>query len=737
MADDNIGGTPLPEQVDLNGAIAKFLPGMNVKIDDTFGILFYTKPEQADDLTEISGIGPVNAKALNAMGVYRFSQIASWSAPVAAAIGEKLEFPGRIEREDWVPQAIRLAKPATNTGSGIVQRSPRPQVTDYETIRKFFKDEPVRVDQDLGYLYNEAYHPDDLTRISGVGDVLAKKLNESGIYRFKQIANWNTYNVEEFGERLDFPGRIEREEWIPQARRLMAEDAAKVSASGLTSGFAHGDGDDTTPIEDDTTASIADDITAPIADDDTTPIEDAGMAVKDAIGSGAGAVTGAIGAGAAAAAGALGFANRGDDTTPIEDDDTSPIEDDMPIPVPPAATPSKAKSDTAKINIKGDSGLIQVEDSIFKQQTMPINLDNPKGETSKLPALNIPDAGTPIEAKLSKSKSDTSKIDIGDFSPDDAVFKGQTMAMDDILESDTARLQAADTLPIDEFTESDTERLQAADTTPMDDLEDSALLAGKSSTLSIPELGGDEDNSADEDNSGKGKPKLKRPSQLKPKTIKRPSTIKPTAKAAGAGAVGIAAGGAVEDTPKTVKLKRPGAPAAGSGDTPKTVKLKKAPTPSAPVSDSAKKTVKLQKRPAPSQGGLKLNRDSAAEGRTETKKKKKKRKARGRFGVIWLIVSLLTFLLAAVGIMTFLNSAYPEDRNNNQALSWTFPFKGYDANIPFPKPSSTGTILPPKRNTEPLPLPSAAEGAVNETLDSGDGDAVAEPDADTEPEATP
>jgi large subunit ribosomal protein L19 len=65
--------------------------------------------------------------------------------------------------------------------------------------------------------------PDDLTRINGVGEVLAEKLNKLGIYKFEQIANFSDEDIARVDEVLDFKGRIEREDWIGQARTLVAE----------------------------------------------------------------------------------------------------------------------------------------------------------------------------------------------------------------------------------------------------------------------------------------------------------------------------------------------------------------------------------------------------------------------------------------------------------------------------------------------------------------------------------
>lgn len=61
---------------------------------------------------------------------------------------------------------------------------------------------------------------DDLKQLSGVGPALEKKLHEAGVTSFAQIAAWNDADVEEFGEKLSFKGRIEREGWIEQAKKL-------------------------------------------------------------------------------------------------------------------------------------------------------------------------------------------------------------------------------------------------------------------------------------------------------------------------------------------------------------------------------------------------------------------------------------------------------------------------------------------------------------------------------------
>lgn len=71
---------------------------------------------------------------------------------------------------------------------------------------------------------------DDLKLILGIAEVNEARLNELGIYYFKQIAEWTPENIEWVGGYLAFPGRIEREDWVGQAKAFLAEQAKKKSS---------------------------------------------------------------------------------------------------------------------------------------------------------------------------------------------------------------------------------------------------------------------------------------------------------------------------------------------------------------------------------------------------------------------------------------------------------------------------------------------------------------------------
>ena len=67
----------------------------------------------------------------------------------------------------------------------------------------------------------DASAKDDLKEVKGIGPVYEGRLNELGIYTFEQIAKLNVEAREAVEDLTGFPGRVEREDWIGQAKLLM------------------------------------------------------------------------------------------------------------------------------------------------------------------------------------------------------------------------------------------------------------------------------------------------------------------------------------------------------------------------------------------------------------------------------------------------------------------------------------------------------------------------------------
>ena len=205
---------------------------------------------KADELQRISGVGPKIDKTLHSLGFFHFDQIANWTPDEVQWVDEHLRFKGRIEREEWIPQAKLLA--AGNEGefnrlygtggmktgkAGKAQSGERTRKAASTTPAKAKpaakpapkKAEPKKVDVATGVASApkkltgaRGGKADDLQQISGVGPKLEKTLHGLGFYHFDQIAEWTPDEVQWVDENLTFKGRIEREEWIPQCKLLAA-----------------------------------------------------------------------------------------------------------------------------------------------------------------------------------------------------------------------------------------------------------------------------------------------------------------------------------------------------------------------------------------------------------------------------------------------------------------------------------------------------------------------------------
>jgi predicted flap endonuclease-1-like 5' DNA nuclease len=180
----------------------------------------------SDDLKRLKGIGPENEKALNALGIRRYEQIAIWSSHDIARVEKHLEFDGRIAREQWVKQAQLLTDEdyerfeslygETNT---VPKKSRQPAAQVKSAAPRERKTKSEQSGKPKG-LTAPRGKPDNLQRLNGIGPKYEKILHSLGFYHFDQIASWTAQQVDWIDNHLNFNGRIEREEWIRQAQLL-------------------------------------------------------------------------------------------------------------------------------------------------------------------------------------------------------------------------------------------------------------------------------------------------------------------------------------------------------------------------------------------------------------------------------------------------------------------------------------------------------------------------------------
>jgi large subunit ribosomal protein L21 len=71
---------------------------------------------------------------------------------------------------------------------------------------------------------------DDISLIGGIGPKILKGLTDMGVTTFAQIASWTPEEVERIEGELKQKGRVAREEWIEQAKELMAGKPPRAKA---------------------------------------------------------------------------------------------------------------------------------------------------------------------------------------------------------------------------------------------------------------------------------------------------------------------------------------------------------------------------------------------------------------------------------------------------------------------------------------------------------------------------
>lgn len=112
------------------------------------------------------------------------------------------------------PSAANTSKAKASKPKAAPKKATVKKVEEKKPAAKSTKsDGPLRLKKPQG-------KADDLKLISGVGPKLEKTLNGLGFWHFSQIADWKKSDVAIVDNELSFKGRIERDDWIKQAKVL-------------------------------------------------------------------------------------------------------------------------------------------------------------------------------------------------------------------------------------------------------------------------------------------------------------------------------------------------------------------------------------------------------------------------------------------------------------------------------------------------------------------------------------
>jgi predicted flap endonuclease-1-like 5' DNA nuclease len=193
--------------------------------------------EDEDNFLLIRGVDPTLSYELHEIGVWRFSQIAAWRQDHLDWIAHEFRQLSPVSARFWPPQARLLAAGAlTDYARAVLRGETPPQEVDENTLAAFVADLPRVAPGGAGDGLYAGVRPagfsepplaekDDLTLVAGIDAEQAARLNGLGVWSWRQIARWSPENARWIGAYLATPGAPERENWVGQARTLVARES--------------------------------------------------------------------------------------------------------------------------------------------------------------------------------------------------------------------------------------------------------------------------------------------------------------------------------------------------------------------------------------------------------------------------------------------------------------------------------------------------------------------------------
>lgn len=210
-------GVEIPELSDEEKAATA-----TVKVTEALGAKISAPAENKDDLTVINGIGTFIEKKLNKLGINSYQQLTELNDTLITAVTEAIQFfPGRIKRDDWVGQAKTLL--------GISETVSTPtHVVEELSVEERMAQAKTTLGVIIGTKISKATEGehDDFKAIDGIGPFIEAKLNELGIRTYRQLSEFDEEVIQVVTDAIAFfPGRIERDQWVEQAKAFLVEGA--------------------------------------------------------------------------------------------------------------------------------------------------------------------------------------------------------------------------------------------------------------------------------------------------------------------------------------------------------------------------------------------------------------------------------------------------------------------------------------------------------------------------------
>lgn len=181
------------------------------RIKDKKNLIYYSRigtanKTEANDLTQISGIGGWISEKLNALDIYTFRQISNFNDDDIEIVTNAIEyFPGRIKRDEWIQQANKLLQISISKLEYLEQISVMKNRIYYDRLGIEHK-----------------HHANNLTLIKGISLWIEECLNMLEIYSFKQISKLTADDIVIISDIIKIaPNRINQDCWVEQANELV------------------------------------------------------------------------------------------------------------------------------------------------------------------------------------------------------------------------------------------------------------------------------------------------------------------------------------------------------------------------------------------------------------------------------------------------------------------------------------------------------------------------------------
>ena len=151
------------------------------------------------------------------------------SVQLATDLGDSIKRIDGSEVPLTTPWIGKDGKVAGRDTAEPTPKAPAPAKPAAKQAAEANKAAPKKAKKPAAKAVKKAAAADDLKELKGVGPALEKKLHDAGVTSFAQIAAWGADDIAEMDDKLSFKGRIERDGWIEQAKKLAAGEATEFS----------------------------------------------------------------------------------------------------------------------------------------------------------------------------------------------------------------------------------------------------------------------------------------------------------------------------------------------------------------------------------------------------------------------------------------------------------------------------------------------------------------------------